>query len=181
MKQNHIIELTDAIMRRCYDHGGMMIAGYTSGRNPRSRSVSSHGAEDNPMLQAIAKMGECALALWLGLDLDALNWGEWSDSGWDVEYRGRLRLDAKTIEMERRYLIWPVNKRYFYDEIKAHVFVLVKHDLPLFQIYGWISKFDFKQIRKEAGHDHKLTEGTWYVDQDDLFKMESLSAYLSLL
>jgi hypothetical protein len=92
------------------------------GRANASLEVSSHGAQNNSILQAHAKGAECAFCLWAGIDpLTALNWAAKIDRGFDVFWSQR-RIDIKHTA-NGRFLIWPINKREFLTEKPIDVLV----------------------------------------------------------
>jgi hypothetical protein len=146
MDSKHLITLPSDLRQRCHEQGRLIVDCYRRGLNARSRAVSSHGAQDNADLQAIAKMGECAFCLWAGLNpLRSLHWGESCDAGYDVRFSD-LRIDVKTTKAGNRYLIWPVNKREFMLEKAFEALVIVRGDEPTFEITGWTSKFQFSRL-----------------------------------
>ena len=180
MDSKQLIRLPDSIISRCREHGEHVVKDYASGLNARSRSVSSRGAESNPELQAIAKMAECAFAMWIGVSIELLNWGGYADPGWDVKLN-RLRFDVKNTLMRNRLLIWPLNKSDFYDAKQFDVMVLVKQAVPEFLVHKWISKKDFKTGRLVAPDDGYLDPGTWYMDSEKLYDMVDLWGYFKLM
>lgn len=176
-KRSPVVTLPSKVIRRCLIHGCNIVDAYRKGLNGNSLAVSSHGAEHDPFLQAQAKMGECAFCLWAGLSCDVLKWNNRADSGFDVVV-GSVRIDVKTIEMGRRFLIWPVNKRGFFHEKIFDAFVLVKAELPSFTIAGHISKDAFFEQRQVACANHLLDEGTWYVEDSELLGMDEFGTTL---
>lgn len=181
MDTKHLIKLPSDLLERCAGHGEQMAADYAAGMSPNSRAVSSHGMEANGPALGVAKMAECAFALWAGMDpLAHVSWERRADGGCDLLIPPRCRVDVKNTKMDRRFLIWPINKRGFYQEKQFDVLVLVKDDIPSFLVRGWISKQDFFIQHDEAPEGHKLTPGTWFMDESDLMAMDAMQEALAL-
>ena len=171
MDTRHLVTLPKDVMDRCVAHGELVVASYFAGLNVNSRSVSSHGADLDPELQAHAKMCECAFALWADLDpFKVLNWSNRPDVGYDIEYMARI--DVKGIRLGRKYLIWPIKKNRLYDRKKFDVLVLVRGDGPQFEIVRWIGKDEFKQKHEVASPGHPLDNGTWFMHEKQLRSMD---------
>lgn len=163
--------LPDDLVSLCEEHGRKIVEGYASGRNAASRAVSSHGAENDPILQAKGKMAEVAFCLWAGLDpIQNLNWSENVDKGFDVHFHN-YKLDIKWIRSGYHFLIWPVNKRRFYLDTRFGALVLVRGDGPSFCIHKWITKAGFfceKQIAPDP-MQKGITPGTWFMEDKNLW------------
>lgn len=170
------VTLPDSFIALCEQHGQRIVDGYSAGRNLGSRAVSSRGAEANPQLQAVAKMGEVAFCLWAGLDpVTSLDWSDYSDSGFDVLFHG-AKVDVKHIAANRHFLIWPVNKRHFFIDSRANIFVLVRGNAPNFCVYKWITKTGFFCEKEVASDQTMLDPGTWFMRDTDLWEIDDLCA-----
>jgi hypothetical protein len=171
------VELDNTLIERCYNFGQQMVADYANGFCNASLAVSSHDAERNPKIQAKAKMAECAFAIYAGLSPNKVKWGTGIDAGSDIAL-GAALIDIKWTA-HGRCLIWPYRKTEFFDSKNFDALVMVKGDVPVFWIQGWISKIQFKAQKQIAGPNHKLTQGTWYIDQDNLWSMEGLVTFFA--
>ncbi len=172
----HEIILPKEYMDRCVAHGELMTSSYSAGLNNRSRSVSSHGADLDPKLQAHAKMGECAFAIWDGQDPhEVLNWRNRPDPGYDITATIGSLLDIKTITAGKNYLCWPINKNRLFDKKRFDALVLVIGNGPRFEIQGWINKIDFREKRQIASKLHVLDTGTWFVHKSQLWSMDDFT------
>jgi hypothetical protein len=61
--------VSDEWVSRGYDFGRALVAHYAEGGSPQSRARSGdRGTESNPVRLAQSKIGECAAALYFGLD-----------------------------------------------------------------------------------------------------------------
>lgn len=173
MDSKRLIELPSDLMERCKHYGQRRVWLYRRGFNAASLAVSSHGAENNPELQAIALMSECAFALWASLDpIGAVNWSDRCDAGFDVKAWG-ARWDVKYTGRNGRYLIWPIRKRHILASKQFDDLVLIKAAPPRFLIVGWILKAIFVADHHTAPLGHALDEGTWYLDQSELWGYQS--------
>lgn len=167
-------------MDRCIAHGHDAVRAYAEGRNQRSHALSSHGADTNPELWAMSKMGEVAFAIWAGIDPDrGLNWNNRADDGKDL-VAFRHRWDVKTIEDHKRFLIWPINKRHLFHEKQFDALVHVKAAAPLFTIAKWINKQAFfnEKLIANGFTPPGLTEGTWYMYEGRLWEMETVATLM---
>lgn len=150
-----------------------MIADYAAGRCNASLAVSSHGAENNIELQTQAKLAEVAFAIWVGENpTDAVHWGRRPDRGFDIAV-GKYRVDVKHTNQHGQYLIWPVKKRHIFASKPFDALVLVKGAGAVYYVWRWIPKDEFFQKKQEAGPGHRLTEGTWFVHQNDCRTMDT--------
>lgn len=161
------VRLTDGLAERCKARGHAIVQAYREGRHAASLAVSSHGAELNVDLQINAKMAECAFCLMVGLDpLVALWWSDRPDPGYDCAWRG-WRWDVKSTKLSGRYLIWPVNKRHIFESKPFDMLALMKqhNDNLRFSAGGWVTKTVFADRHEVADEAHRLTTGTWYMDE----------------
>jgi hypothetical protein len=166
------VTLPDALFDKSRRWAQQVVDDYAAGRKARSRAMSCFDAESNVALQAAARMCECAFCVWAGLDPhQALDWGRHCDGGFDVSWRGR-KWDVKATKMTGRFLIWPVAKNHIYEAKRFDALVLVKHDVPLFQIAGWVSKEHFRAHHSVAAAGHKLFAGTRHMHERDLWDMD---------
>jgi len=158
---------------RSRKHARRMVANYDAGFNEASRRVSCLGAESDVELQAVAKMAECAFAIWAGLNpIIAVHWGESVDSGYDVLFF--YRVDVKETAMENRFLIWPLGKNdiWRHKRERFDVLVLVKSAPPLFLMAGWVDAETFESKHCVADDEHPLRSGTWFMHERNLRSMD---------
>lgn len=172
------IRLPPDVIKRCIEYGEQFVESYREGNNPWSRAVSSHGAEHNPVLQANAKMAECAFCLLLGLSIDDLYWDDSDAHHHDVLFHS-LRVDVKHTSSRGRFLIWPIRKIAHLPNKKIDVLVLVRGDRPQcdFEISGWVGKRRFiAEHRLSDENDPLPTVGTPCMELEDLWSAEDLFA-----
>lgn len=170
--------LLPALIDLCDDHGRRHAAAYASGRS--SSALSTRGVEKDPVALSLARQGECAVAVCLGLDpLKVLKWTDGHDAGFDLPHNG-LRVDVKRTKPGGQYLIYPANKT---ARFKRHVFdilVLVRGERGVFDVVGWTTKRWFAkhhQVEPDSGNGkgpHGLDAGTWFMPADQLFRMQHL-------
>lgn len=168
----NLFELDAQTTERCVQFGRDIVAGYERGDFPRSLAFSSHGVERDPEAQAKAKMAECIMALWLGQPLESLFYGG-SMRPWDL-LSGRSKIDVKRTHLGGKYLIWPINKNSIFMSKDFDILALVKNDWNAGFPRGWLGKWEFFSRKEIAGEDHKLTAGTWHVDESLLRAMAEL-------
>jgi hypothetical protein len=168
------VSLPNEVIERCKKHGQAIVDAYLRGDNPRSRSVSSHGADTDPHLQAEAKAAECAACLWAGLSIDQLNWSNHADAGFDIVLCKR-KIDIKANGFNDHYLIWPVRKTELFEDKDFDAFLLVKSNLNAnrFHIHKWISKKAFRRDHQVA-MGGGLTPGTWCVHETNMHEIVEL-------
>jgi hypothetical protein len=172
------LKLPSEDIERSEAFGAERVRRYKAGLDPASLAVASHGAENNPKLQAFARMAECAFCRCYGLDPHViLPWAGGADGGFDV--RLGLRIDVKATSMSGGFLIWPVNKRHIFASKHFDVLVMVKGCVPWFLVWRWLTKAEFAARRQEAGPRHRLTEGTWFVEDKFCRRMEELEPYVN--
>lgn len=166
----HLITLPDFAIKRCID---WTING------PINNQFTSHGIEKRTVKERAAdKMCEFAFAQWAGVDLDTIKYIV--DDGDDVNARGIL-VDVKSCIMSHQLLCWPFNKIAAFDTKTFDRLVLVKHEVPVFEIVGWVTKKRFRRERIVATGEGmpKLTKDTRYMHQDDLDRMETFFDHLT--
>jgi hypothetical protein len=156
-----------------------LVAHYACGGSPQSLAVSGgRGAESDFRLQKRGKVGECAVALFFGLDPErAIKWGLAPDHGEDVRLANGLRLDVKTTIASHRYLIWSNAVNDYYHSKRFDVLVSVsihRFDYSNCWIEGWISKGHFFAAKGVADGSGGLEHGTWYVDKEMLSNIGDL-------
>lgn len=174
MKPAELITLDRAETDRCVEYGRQVVRDYETGRADCSLQFSSHGAERNARLQAESKMAECILARKLGLAVDPLFLSPFFS--YDVATT-RLTLDVKQTGLSGRYLIWPVRKNDIFASKAFDHLALVKTDWNRGYPVGWIEKWEFHELKVVAGENHRLTKGTWHVDESVLHPFDSLPGY----
>lgn len=165
-----MVALPRDLQRRCWRFGLDFVE---SLKNPPTQSaansaaVSSHGIERDPIKQAWAKMAECAFCYWGGVDVEELKWEtDRADPGSDIKWNYFYKIDVKHTFWPNGYLIWPVNKRSFFDSKDFDILVLVRGKTD-FELAGWCWKREFRETYYEIGgawDDHfpkGLTRGTW--------------------
>jgi hypothetical protein len=118
-------------------------------RNAASRAVSCFDAASNPELQALARMGECAICIYGGLSVETLNWDRCYDDGCDLVIGGK-RVDVKHTR-SGRYLIWPNPKNSLYEVKKFDVLALVIGDEHRgFELAGCVTKDELRRLHHVA-------------------------------
>jgi hypothetical protein len=163
-----LVSLPDDVEKRCRVWAERVVT-----LQLMKNAVSCFGAENNIELQAQAKMGECAFAIWAGADpVYALHWEDRPDPGHDFVWRGK-RWDVKHALTGRKFLIWPVTKKSIYEQKQFDAIVLVLGNAPAFEIAGWISKEAFRYERETASEGHRLHPGTWFLPKDRLWNIEA--------
>lgn len=169
MDLSPVVILPRDLQRRCWRFGLDLAASYKKPRTQSARNsaaVSSHGVERDPVKLAWSKMAECAFCYWADLDIEDLKWEtDRADPGSDIRWY-LLLIDVKHTFWPNGHLIWPINKRLFFDSKKFDVLVLVRGRED-FEISGWCFKHEFKANYCELGTDDEpfpmpsLTKGTW--------------------
>jgi hypothetical protein len=171
MDSNLIVTLPREWQDRSRLYGQQVVATYQSGGCRASLAVSSHGAEKDPALQAQAKMAECAFCIWGGLDPAVLKWNAGRcDRGYDLIWRG-LRVDVKRTTKFGSYMIWPINKRFFFGAAEFDILLLARGANASWEINGWISKAIFAREHETAGPGHRLNAGPWCMHERNLWPM----------
>ena len=181
-KQHHSVTLPSDIIERCWKHGQRMVGKFAHPQdiwNIRSAALSSHGAEKNVNLLGRSKMAECAFCLWADIDVDRLNWTAIPDDGSDVLWRS-IRIDIKHSSHDApRYCIWPRNKTHLFDGKQFDVIVQLFGIEPILTLQGWITKHEFRHLRKIAENVRGLDDGTRYVDTERLEPIETLVRFVA--
>jgi hypothetical protein len=172
-----LIELDRATIERCVVRGREIVRAHENRDYPQSTALSSHGAEKDPQLQAVAVMAECILAVHLNLSVERVFEAP-PLRPWDILFGGQ-RIDVKQTGLHGRYLIWPKNKNGIYLSKDFDLLTLVKNDWNVGHPQGWIGKQDFYRHKSIAGAGHKLDPGTWHLDQSVLKPIESLPGLIS--
>ena len=173
------------------DYGERVVADYRAGRNSRSRDVGvpEYRIDGDVEFQTMGRVCEVAGCLAVGLDpVEVLNWTRHPDPGFDFQYSGQF-IDVKgTWHPKGRRLIWPVSKQHLYANAPFHILMLVKalpFGDPFFGLAwaeGWITKDAFFHAKIEARRDeHRMSNGTWFVDRNRLEGMADLVALQSAL
>lgn len=158
--------LDQDIIDRCDDLGIRRVANFDSGKSSSQRSMLD--IEHDPVKQAESMKGECAFCLWMGGDIDKLNWTGLADVGHDLNIY-RHTYDVKSTGIFGRYLIWPLKKNDLYDGKKFDYLVLVKVGNPICTIARYCSKQVFKDRHQTAWPNHRdLIPGTWFMHERDL-------------
>lgn len=177
------IHVPNRLLGQSRDYGEQVVRDYQAGNYSRSRDVGvpEYRIDGNVNAQTVGRICEVAGCLALGLDPDVLNWSRRPDRGYDFQYRGRF-IDVKgTDHPKARRLIWPVSKRHLYADAPFHLLMLVKM-LPFGDPFyglawaeGWITKNRFFDIKTEAiREEHRMSDGTWFVDKSRLEDMTEL-------
>jgi len=166
-----LVKLPLEWVRRCSDFAERSVADYRAGRKNESLHFATHGMENDVDGQATSKMAECAFCLWADIDPGkGLDWSPRPDTGYDVIYRGS-RVDVKQTKMTSRRLLWPFNKVDTLSRKHFDTFVLVKSDIPWFEVARWTSKMHFLSARHIAGAGDRIAAGNWYLDEDEMWPM----------
>ena len=160
--------LSPELIKLCWDYAGKVV-----GHGNIAVHLAHRGAEHDVAKWALSKMGECVFALECGLDpLKVLKWDPDIPDKWDVEHLGR-KCDVKTTHPGSVYLLWSVAKNGIWEDTQFDTMVLtkVKIEEGIGFSYGWIPKLHFTTRHLVAGPNHKLDEGTWHMDQEDIWSM----------
>lgn len=186
-RNRRFVKLPPKYVQRCLGYGQRIVDHYANGGSPASRSRSGdRGTESNVTLQAQGKVGECALAICLGIDPDtAVKWDtDFADGGTDIYVpTNGARIDVKTT-LPPFKLIWSRNVNDLYHQKKFDIIVAAsveEGDLSRCYLEGWITKGSFF-LRKQIadGVNSKLEHGTWFVDKSILSNIDDL-LYLPIL
>jgi hypothetical protein len=168
------ITLPHELVSRSKTWAEQVVSDYANGRNAASRAVTCFDAHSNVELQAHAKMAECAFALWCGADPKyAIQWERFCDDGADFIFNG-WRWDVKATKGNGKFLIWPIAKNEIFASKRFDMLVLVRGDVPNFEIVGCVTKGGFANRKQIATQGHKLFRGTWYMNAADLCPMSWL-------
>lgn len=144
----------------------------------RSSLLAMDGAIDFDK-QRDAKAAECIFALWCDLDpLKALFWSG-PDSGHDLIWHDVL-FDVKHTQTDNGCLIWPKSKNHLWFTKVFDAFVLVTGTEFHFRLCKWIPKHHFQRSYKTAGQNHFLAQGTWYLEQKNLYPVWALPSCLPM-
>jgi len=131
--------------------------------------------EDPAWLHTYSKVGECGLALMMGLDPKvAVNWdASRTDKGWDITQLAGRQVDVKSSDNPyATALLWPLTRRRNRD-IDDFVFARVLKSLEAADMVAWISEVHFWMKCHVAGPNHsKFREGTHYLDQTEMNPFE---------
>lgn len=176
MNQNRKrVEIPSDCRLRCLQFGERMVAHYAASPASCARS-GNRGTERNAQRQAQGKIGECALALYLKLGIDAVKFDpSRPDDGSDVILLNGVRADVKTTPPPYR-LIWSNSINDLYSQKNFDVLVAVSNspDLATCWIEGWITKARFYVCKRVADGSCGLEPGTWFVDKDTLSNIDDL-------
>jgi hypothetical protein len=165
---------------RIVEFAHKVIASYAAHNKPRSQEIATamtvkHGAPRADLdwkVQAIGRAAEVGYCLAYGLDPEtSLNWAHLCDRGSDLTRDGRT-WDVKATGLYGRFLIWPVEKRHYFDTGCADMLVLALVGDGRVELVGQITRDRFRQERQTADDMHKLYTGTWFMDRRDLDEME---------
>lgn len=139
-----------------------------------SASISTHGAQLNPFLQADARAAEAIFCLWSGCcdPIPVIN-RRHADHGWDMMWHS-VRIDVKHTQHPRGHLTWPVGKTKIIDQKDFDILVLVVGASQTFELCGWVTKTHFLKNYQIAGNGHFLTPGTWFMPQEQLWEIDTL-------
>ena len=172
------------LLDQARDYGERVVADYKAGRNNRSRDVGvpEYRIDGDVEFQTMGRVCEVAGCLAVGLDpVEVLNWTRHPDPGYDFQYHGKY-IDVKgTWHPKGRRLIWPVSKQHLYANAPFHILMLVKalpFGDPFFGLAwaeGWITKEAFYRAKTVARRaEHRMSDGTWFVDKSRLEDMTDL-------
>lgn len=165
-----------------FEFGEAMRAHYANGGSPQSRARSGNrGTESNVRRLAQGKIGEAAVALFLGLDAwTAVNWSvARPDVGTDVIGPHGVRIDAKT-NFPHLPLIWSRDVNDLYDQKAFDVLLSVSIEPDDFHrcwIEGFLSKKEFKRQHLVAGENSRLQVDTWFFPKDELWNVVALDGF----
>jgi hypothetical protein len=175
-------------IERAREHGHRLAQWYASpsGAASLSRTRSGdRGTEKNPARLGLGKLGEVVVAVHFNLPPETtVNWQHWhgGDGGADLVI-GEKKVDVKTTEAGKRWLVWSRNVNdLFYTkkfDVLAGVSVL-EHDWTQAWVDGFISKQDFyirKGIADGRGSGEGLERGTWFVPKAILIDIKRFAMY----
>jgi hypothetical protein len=171
---------------RCDQYGANVVAWYASGGSPRSKTLVVAGRPpiyDNPKVQALGRKAEVAACLILGINPEIISWSTGADPGVDI-YAGPFHIDVKASDHPKaKLLIWPVSKNHFIDESSCNVLLFLREvSTGCFEAVGWVTMEVFiDQHVTASNHDpFNLTEGTFYMEEGNLWPVESLRASIRI-
>lgn len=157
-----------------------VVQGYVAGTKPRSRALQAPGVPviwNDPTAQTIGRLGEIALGIFLGVNLDrALDWSARPDAGSDIAWRGHT-IDVKTsAHPHASLLLWPATKTF---KPRASILVAARveahrADYACVRLQGWIPTDDFLARRTVAERHRSLADGTGYLPESRLRQMPTL-------
>jgi hypothetical protein len=166
MSNKGVTVILDAwVVHRCIRHGHLKVFELTHGLSPVTTEKTTYGIEHDPLVQAQAKMAECALCDYLRCSIELLHWGAGPDNGTDLTYLGRHGVKS-TGSMTGRYLFWPYNRNDELAEAPIDFLWLVRVEAPSCHLAGWVTKAHFLRSHHTAGDGHKLKTGTCYLDDE---------------
>ncbi len=191
---NTIMDIGAEWVSRCLAKGELVVAGYATGLNPRSKACVVAGREpiyDKPDVQAYGKAAEVAVCKFLDADPERLNWGNYADKGGVDLTLGPFRFDIKgSPNVNASRLIWPESKTHFFDSIEINTFVAVRatelcgmdDTLRYHDVFGWTTKDVFHQCHTtEQSGTRGLVKGTWYMNEPELWPAASLKAAVAIV
>jgi hypothetical protein len=170
-RNRKLVRVPPLYVARGRQFGLDLVAHYAAGGSPNSRARSGdRGTEANPIRQAHGKIGEAAVAIYFGLDVEAaVKWDVGRpDKGFDITLENGARLDVKTT-LPPFNLLWSrdINDLYWQKEFDALVSVSIEeNDWSCCHVEGWITKGGFYHHKQIAdGVNCRLERGTWFVDK----------------
>lgn len=167
------------LMQRCRRACERRVENYKNGIvKASSAELAILGIETNVEEQTKSLVAEVGFCLWIGGDVEEINWEPVIDPGWDVPLHGR-KYDTKSTGSRGHYLFWPLKKNRFYDQVPFDYLVLVRVDGPRCTVVGYVSKETFWRTHHVAPAGHDLIEGTWFLDanEDELLDPEPLQRW----
>ncbi len=179
----HIVRVWAEVVEKGIRWGEDIVRHYADGGSPRSRAVSGdRGSENDPLLQARGKIGEAAVAIWLGRDpFGAVKWDMMNpDKGADMLVPCGHLIDIKTT-FPRYKLIWSrnVNDLYYSKQFTALLAVSIDpDDYSICWIEGWVPKDEFFARKRIADGMKGLEKDTWWMAKEDLHDPDDLRKLL---
>jgi len=160
-------------------HAERVVASYAAGRKEQSRALAVPGlktdAASNVHVQEVGRLCEIAVAFWLSVPPDQLNWSDNIDEGYDLVVNG-VTIDVKGSDHPRASrLIHPATKTL--PRADALVACRVTDDEAV-EIYGWTSGRHFRSECKRAGPGEIFVPGTYYMNGEDLMPPDMFPAWL---
>jgi hypothetical protein len=169
-----IVRVPPDLAERCQEWAHRSVAGYANGDKENSRQYARPGVDRDPDMQFRGKAGECAYALFFGLDpYSAIDWSPRLDHGWDIRHLGLL-IDVKASDTPK--LMWPRTKRHFLGQTPADIFAFA-HRIErsgTFELSGWISVRDFIARHHVAPPPEWLDPTTQFMNKDELRPLSEL-------
>lgn len=149
--------------------------------------IPVHKNTKNKKAQFVGRLGEVGLCLYLGVNVERLNWGLKPDKHVDL-HLNKLTVDVKSTNHPRaKYLIWQPDRTKKFEKHAAQAFVFARVTIPeayqteatRVDLLGLIGKRRFLAEHQVAveGRD-KFLPGTWFMDYATFSDPDLLRRYV---